>query len=92
MFFSYIIMVVWLKLFNYLDRCITDNEFRVIVIDDQVNVVNYVEVLDFSSREVAIVYEKGIVIIKGNDLVVSKMLDDELLIKGKIKNINYEGN
>lgn len=92
MFFSYIIMVVWLKLFNYLDRCITDDEFRVIVIDDQVNVINYVEVLDFSSREVAIVYEKGIVIIKGNDLVVSKMLDDELLIKGKIKSINYEGN
>lgn len=84
-------MVVWLKLFNYLDRCITDDEFRVVVIDDKVNVINYVEILDFSSSEVAIVYEKGSLIIKGNDLVVSKMLDDELLIKGKIKSINYEG-
>lgn len=80
-----------LKLFNYLDRCITDDEFKVIIRNEDVNIINYIEVMDFSSKEISIKYDRGIMIIKGSDLVVSKMMDDELLIKGNIKNISYNG-
>lgn len=78
-----------MKLFNYLDRYIVDDEFKVIIRDKCINIVNYVEVLDFSSKEISVKYDKGIMIIKGTELVVSKMMDDELLIKGNIKNISY---
>lgn len=78
-----------MKLFNYLDRYITDDIFRVIIMDNSINIVNYIEVLDFSSKEISIKYNKGIMIIKGSELVVSKMLDDELLIKGNVKSISY---
>lgn len=57
--------------------------------DNSINVVNYIEVLDFSSKEISVKYNKGIMIIKGSELVVSKMLDDELLIKGNVKSISY---
>ena len=88
--FSYVILVVVLKLFNYLDRYITDDEFKVVITNDFVNVINYIEILDFSSKEISIKYDRGIVIIKGSELVVSKMMDDEVLIRGNIKNISYK--
>lgn len=78
-----------MKLFNYLNRYIVDEEFRVIVMKDYINVINYDEILDFSNNEISIKYDSGIMIIKGKDLVVSKMLDDELLIKGQVKSISY---
>ena len=77
------------KLFNYLNRYITDDEFRVVLMDNCINIINYIEVLDFSAKEISVKYDKGIMIIKGSELVVSKMLDDELLIKGIIKSISY---
>ena len=80
-----------MKLFNYLDRYIVDDEFKVIVMENYLNIVNYLEVLDFSSKEISIKYDRGIMIIKGDNLVVSKMMDDELLIRGKVKSINYSG-
>ena len=85
--FSYAILVVLLKLFNYLDRYIVDDEFKVIIRDNCINIVNYVELLDFSAKEISVKYDKGIMVIKGNELVVSKMMDDELLIIGNINNI-----
>ena len=91
---SYIIFFIYyyggiVKLFNYLNRYIVDEEFRVIVMKDYINVINYDEILDFSNNEISIKYDSGIMIIKGKDLVVSKMLDDELLIKGQVKSISY---
>lgn len=80
-----------MKLFNYLDRYIVDDEFKVIVMENYLNIVNYLEVLDFSSKEISIKYDRGIMIIKGDNLVVSKMMDDELLIRGNVKSINYSG-
>lgn len=80
-----------MKLFNYLERCITDDEFKVIIMNEGLNIINYIEVMDFSSKEISIKYDRGIMIIKGSELVVSKMMDDELFIKGNIKNISYNG-
>ena len=80
-----------MKLFNYLDRYIVDDEFKVIVMENYLNIVNYLEVLDFSSKEISVKYDRGIMIIKGDNLVVSKMMDDELLIRGNVKSINYSG-
>jgi len=77
------------KLFNYLNRYIVDDEFKVIIMDDYINILNYIEILDFSSKEISIKYNGGIMFIKGSELVVAKMLDDELLIRGNIKSISY---
>lgn len=57
--------------------------------DNSINIVNYIEVLDFSSKEISIKYNRGIMIINGSNLVVSKMFDDELIINGEIKSVSY---
>lgn len=76
-----------MKLFNYLDRYLTDNEYKITITNNYLNIINYQEILDFSNKEIAIRHTNGLTIIKGNDLVVSKMMNDELLIKGDIKSI-----
>lgn len=79
-----------MKLFNYLDRYLTDNEYKITITNNYLNIINYQEILDFSNKEIAIRHPNGITIIKGNNLVVSKMQDEELLIKGDIKSILFK--
>lgn len=77
-----------MKLFNYLDRYMADDLFRVIITNYYVDIVNYDEIIDFSSKEVSVKYDRGVVVVKGDDLVVSKMMDDEVIIKGNVKSVN----
>lgn len=78
-----------MKLFNKLDRYLVDNGYKVTIIKGEIHIVNYVEIVDFSSNRVVVKYSDGITILSGSDLVVSKMMDDELLITGKLKSVEY---
>lgn len=78
-----------MKLFEKFDRYLVDNEIKVIISKNGVHIINYLEIIDFSSKEVVIKYKGGFIVLYGSDLVVSKMLDDELFIMGKLKSIVY---
>ena len=79
-----------MKLLNYLDRYLIDNQYKITITNNYLNIINYQEIMDFSNKEISVRHENGITIIKGNNLVVSKMQDEELLIKGDIKSILYK--
>ena len=79
-----------MRLFEYFDRYLVDNDFKVVITKNYLNIVNYLEVIDFSVKEISIRYSEGEMIVKGNNLVLSKMQDEELLIKGEIKSILYK--
>jgi len=79
-----------MKLFDYFDRYLVDNEFKVIITRNYINIINYLEVVDFSDKEIFIKYSDGAMVIKGSNLVLSKMQDEELLVKGDIKSILYK--
>ncbi len=69
---------------------ILEKDFRINYIKDKLNIVNY-EVIDhFSDDKVIIRYISGTVIIKGEKLIISKLLEDEVLISGIIKNIELK--
>lgn len=76
-----------MKILEYLDRYLVDNRYKLVLVGNSLNIINYLEILDFSSKEISVKHSEGITIVKGDDLVVSKMLDEELLIKGNIKSI-----
>jgi len=71
------------KLRNY----ILDEEFKIMVLKNKVNIVNYESIGHFDSNKIIIRYTDGDIIIKGIDLVVSKLLNDEILITGEIKSL-----
>ncbi len=76
-----------MKLFNKLDRYLTDNEYKIIIKKNFINIRNYIEIKDFNSNKIIIKNSNGNTIIEGTNLVVSKMQDNEVLITGQINNI-----
>lgn len=81
-----------MRLFNKLNNYINDSEYRVIIGNNYVNIVNYIKIIDFTSSIIRVENKYGKTIVNGSNLVVSKMLDDEILIVGNINNISVEGN
>ena len=76
-----------MRLVRILDNYINDKKFSMIYTNGGIDIVNYSEILDFSSSKISIRY---IYYIYGNDLVISKMMDDEIFICGSIGKIIFE--
>lgn len=71
------------KIVNY----IKDNKFKINYIDNSVNIVNYDKILEIKDEVITIIKENNVILIKGNDLKLSKLLDNEILITGNINKI-----
>lgn len=81
------LMRIFNKLNKSLDRYLMDTDFKIIIKDNYLNIINYKEIIDFSSNQITIRTNSRIVKIKGDNLVVSKMQDNEVLITGIISTI-----
>ena len=68
---------------NYL----LDETFNMRVLKNKIDICNYESIGYLDNDLIIINYEDGEIKIKGENLVVSKLLDDEILISGDIKNI-----
>lgn len=80
-----------MKILDKLNNYINENEYKIIITDSYINIINYKEILDFNSTRISVRHNKGITIISGIDLVVSKMVEDEILITGKFTAISLKG-
>lgn len=69
---------------------ILENEFKINILIGKIDIVNYIEIDHFDDTKIMVRYEKGLVVIKGENLTISKLLNDELLILGKIKSLEFE--
>lgn len=72
-------------MFRNVKDYIIDKEFRFIVYKNKVNIINYNNILSIEKERISVSYPSGILVIKGKDLTLKKMLDDEVLIYGNIK-------
>ena len=68
---------------NYL----LDEMFNMRVLKNKIDICNYESIGYLDNDLIIINYEDGEIKIKGENLVVSKLLEDEILISGDIKNI-----
>ena len=78
-----------MKLIKKIDDYINDKNVKIISSNNYVNITNYTKILDFDSNNIDIELSNYNILIKGNNLVINKMYDNELLIKGKIESIIY---
>ncbi|HHT38823.1 MAG TPA: hypothetical protein GXZ95_05410 [Mollicutes bacterium] len=76
-----------MKLTERFKDYIYDRKMSIHIYENKVNIVNYNEISHFNSNKVVVVYDDGNIIVEGKNLVVSKLLDNEILISGKIKRI-----
>ena len=76
-----------MKIIDKLDRYLNENEYKLILDNNRLNIVNYEEIIDFSLSNIKVKLKDKIVSIEGRNLVINKMVDNEILITGNIYNI-----
>lgn len=69
-----------------------DKKYFINIYDNYIYVFNYEKLLTLTSVLIILKLDNFNIEIKGKDLVITKMMPKEILIKGKIKNVglNYE--
>lgn len=72
---------------NRIVNYIKDNNFKIYYVNNSVNIVNYDKILDINDTVITVVKENKMIFIKGNELRLTKLLDNEVLITGLINKI-----
>ena len=76
-----------MKLIRMIDNYVNEKNFSMIYKNNKLNIINYSEIKDFSSTKITIRYNNNIYHIEGHNLVISKMMESEMIITGNISNI-----
>lgn len=75
---------------NDLRDYVLEKEFKISYVNNKLDIVNYLNIDHFDDNKIMIRHEKGLLVIKGKSLIIGKMIDDEVLVCGKIENIELK--
>ena len=78
-----------MNIINGIRSYILDNDLKITIVNNKINIVNYNDIGHFDSDKVIVKVEKGQIVVKGSDLVVSKLMNSEILITGNFSNIEF---
>ena len=76
-------------MFNELKNYVLENKFKINILDNLINIINYKDIDHFDDKRIIISKDKGYVIVKGEKLVIAKLLQDEVLINGIVRSIEF---
>lgn len=76
-----------MKSFNKLRSYLLEDNLEIRAYKNKVNVINYESIGHFDASKVIIYHKDGSLLVKGENLVVSRLMNSEVLISGNIKNI-----
>lgn len=74
-------------MYKYLREYINNSEFKLTLLKNRVNIVNYEELLQITEKEILLKGKSKKVKVTGDSLSITKLLDHEILIVGDIYNI-----
>lgn len=66
-----------------------ETDFNMKYINNKLDIINYTKIDTVMNNKVVIKYSEGILDISGDDLKIIKLTQDELLISGVFKNIEF---
>lgn len=75
-------------MFKDIKNIIYDKNFRITIFKNKININNYYEILVFEDNQI-LVKAEFLIKIKGSNLVITRLENNELLIEGEIKNIEF---
>lgn len=78
-----------MKLFDDFRSFVLEDQFSLHVYQNKVSIVNYETIGHFDSNSVRVNIQNGEIIVKGKNLVVSKLMQAEILILGTIQAIEF---
>ena len=68
---------------------IFETDTKITIINNKINITNYIDIGHFDSNKIIVKLKNKNIIINGKELVVSKLLDSEILITGDFNNIEF---
>lgn len=74
-------------MFNKITDYLNNKEIKITLFDGKINILNYEKLISIEPEHVSVRYKNKIIRIKGKELLLKKILDNELLIMGIIKTI-----
>ena len=78
-----------MSLMKDLRSFVMEEEFKISYIHNKLDIINYIDISHFDSNKIIVNSSHGSVAVSGKNLVVSKLLSDELLIEGSIEKIEF---
>jgi len=70
---------------NKLQKYLNNSGCEINIFENNIHVINYKNIIVFDEDNIVLDVDKKNLTVKGTDLVISKLLDNEILIKGNIK-------
>lgn len=75
--------------FKNLRAQLLEEQFKMQYQNGKLDIINYEEITHFDSNKIIVSSNNTSIVISGNNLVVSRLLKDELLIEGQIEKIEF---
>ena len=77
-------------MFDRLRNYINDDSWKINISKNQVDIVNYLDIILLEEERILVKYREGIISVVGDRLSVNKMLDSEILITGNIRCVEFK--
>ena len=74
-------------MFSRLSNYINNDKFSLTITDNILHIINYKRILSLDEEYISVITDNKKINIKGDKLIPQKLLDNEILIIGKIKKI-----
>lgn len=75
-------------MFKELSRYVLDDDFKLVIDFNKVDIVNYDDIVAFDEDNIIVKVGSKYIKIKGSNLLINKLYNNELVINGIIKTID----
>lgn len=76
-----------MKIMNSFRSFLLEDNFEIHIYKNKINILNYTSIGHFDSNKIIVYSDSGYITIKGENLVVTKLMKDEVLITGTVAGI-----
>lgn len=77
-------------MFNRISNFIKDDDFEATIFSNKIHIKNYTRIISLEKNYISLYASNKKLIMKGNNLKLNKILDDEILIIGEITSIEVK--
>ena len=74
------------KIFNYIE----DKEFKINLLNNKIYISNYKKILVLEDNKIVLESNNNVIKISGSDFKINKLFNNEILIIGKIKDLEFK--
>ncbi len=65
------------------------NKYELYITNSGLHIINYIKIIEINNDMIGVLVYKHILNVKGKNILISKMDENEMFIKGNIKGIDF---